>query len=163
MLTAGSLSVAEWIQLSNTDSDHSLTNIVDFAAEGNILTNELTLDEHSPDTPAHQVMYFQAVTKTQSVPRRGDDEARLTPSSEDFYPKIAIAALMRILKDESLSVHHSSVTQAIMYIFKSLGLRSVPFLDQMIPYLLQLFKRSGSGVCTRSSSRPATSTNWSSV
>ena len=42
------------------------------------------------------------------------EESRRTPSSEDYYPKVAVTALMKILRDSSLSVHHSSVTQAIM-------------------------------------------------
>jgi FKBP12-rapamycin complex-associated protein len=37
---------------------------------------------------------------------------RLTAASEDFYPTVAIKALMEILKDPSLSLHHSMVTQA---------------------------------------------------
>jgi amino acid permease len=42
------------------------------------------------------------------------EEVRRTPSSEDYYPRIAVSSLMKILRDSSLSVHHSSVTQAIM-------------------------------------------------
>ena len=103
------------------------------------------MDEYSPETPAHQVMYAQSVMRIQSVPKRSEDDVRLTPGHEDFYPRLAIASLIKMLKDETLSVHHSSVTQAIMNIFKSLGLRSVPFLDQMIPYLLQIVKRCGPG------------------
>jgi FKBP12-rapamycin complex-associated protein len=53
---------------------------------------------------------------------------------------------MKILRDPSLSVHHSSVTQAIMLIFKSLGIRCVPFLDQIVPYLLQVMRKCGPGL-----------------
>jgi FKBP12-rapamycin complex-associated protein len=53
---------------------------------------------------------------------------------------------MKILKDSSLTVHHASVTQAIMLIFKSLGMRCVPFLDQIVPYLLQVARRCGPGL-----------------
>ena len=51
--------------------------------------------------------------------------------SEDYYPTVAMEALMRILKDPSLSVHHTAVVQAVMYIFKTLGLKCVPFLPRV--------------------------------
>ncbi|XP_004346781.2 TOR pathway phosphatidylinositol 3-kinase TorA [Capsaspora owczarzaki ATCC 30864] len=48
--------------------------------------------------------------------------------------------LMRILKDLSLAVHHTMVVQAIMFICKSLGLRCVPFLPQIMPPMLQVMR-----------------------
>ncbi len=53
-------------------------------------------------------------------------------SLEDFYPSIAINALMRILKDHSLSQHHTMAIQALGFIFKSLGIKSVPYLPQVM-------------------------------
>lgn len=52
-------------------------------------------------------------------------------SLEDFYPSIAINSLMRILKDHSLSQHHTMAIQALGFIFKSLGIKSVPYLPQV--------------------------------
>lgn len=52
-------------------------------------------------------------------------------SLEDFYPSIAINSLMRILKDQSLSQHHTMAIQALGFIFKSLGIKSVPYLPQV--------------------------------
>ena len=52
-------------------------------------------------------------------------------SLEDFYPAIAINSLMRILKDQSLSQHHTMAIQALGFIFKSLGIKSVPYLPQV--------------------------------
>eukprot|EP00605_Chrysophyceae_sp_TOSAG23-4_P001470 GSChrysophyteH1.ASY1.ANO1.1606.1 assembled CDS len=66
--------------------------------------------------------------------------------NEDYYPRVAVTALMRILRDPAQAVHHSSVTQAIMQIFKSLGMMCVPFLDQIVPYLLQLIRRCNPGL-----------------
>lgn len=43
------------------------------------------------------------------------------PSSDDFYPAVSIKALVKILKDPSLGLHHVAVIQAIMYIFKTVG------------------------------------------
>ncbi len=50
---------------------------------------------------------------------------------EDFYPSVAINSLMRILKDQSLSQHHTMSIQALGFIFKSLGIKSVPYLTQV--------------------------------
>ena len=57
-------------------------------------------------------------------------------SLEDFYPSIAINSLMRILKDQSLSQHHTMAIQALGFIFKSLGIKSVPYLPQVNPNVL---------------------------
>ena len=53
------------------------------------------------------------------------------PSSEDYYPTIVMNALNKILRDPSLSAHHTAVIQAIMYIFKTSGLKCVQFLPQV--------------------------------
>ncbi len=61
-------------------------------------------------------------------------------TNEEYYPTVVITTLMNILKDSSLSSNHHAVIQAIMYIFKSLGLRCVSFLGQIIPGLLSVMK-----------------------
>lgn len=55
---------------------------------------------------------------------------------EEYYPAIAVATLMRILRDPTLSQHHTSVVQAVTFIFKSLGIKCVPYLAQVLPSLL---------------------------
>lgn len=55
----------------------------------------------------------------------------MSPSNEDYYPTVAIKSLMKFLKDPSLSIHHTAVIQAVMYIFKTLGMKCVPFLPQV--------------------------------
>jgi len=64
----------------------------------------------------------------------------LNPSSEEYYPTVAINALMRILRDPSLSVHHTGVVQAVIYIFKTLGLKCVSFLPQIMPAFLNMMR-----------------------
>jgi FKBP12-rapamycin complex-associated protein len=59
----------------------------------------------------------------------------MSPTADEYYPTVAIAALMKILRDPSLSMHHTAVMQAIMYIFKTLGLKGVPFLPQVCSLL----------------------------
>ncbi|KAH8375520.1 target of rapamycin [Drosophila serrata] len=55
---------------------------------------------------------------------------------DEYYPAVAIAALMRILRDPTLSTLHTSVVQAVTYIFQSLGIKCVPYLAQVLPNLL---------------------------
>ncbi|KAI5965219.1 TOR1 [Candida pseudojiufengensis] len=62
----------------------------------------------------------------------------MSPSNEEYYPTVAITNLMKILKDPSLSLHHTKVIQAIMYIFQTLGLRCVTFLPQIIPGMINV-------------------------
>lgn len=47
---------------------------------------------------------------------------------------------MKILKDPSLQLHHSSVMNSVMFIFKSLGLRCVPFLKKFVPQILHMIR-----------------------
>lgn len=62
------------------------------------------------------------------------------PSPDDYYCTVSFAALIKILMDPSLSTHHTAVIQAIMFIFTSLGMKCVPFLDQVIPPFLTLIR-----------------------
>ena len=55
---------------------------------------------------------------------------------EEYYPAVAISTLMKVLKDPNLTQHHSSVVQAVTFIFKSLGIKCVPYLSQVLPSLL---------------------------
>lgn len=55
---------------------------------------------------------------------------------EEYYPAIAISTLMRILRDPTLLQHHTSVVQAVTFIFQSLGIKCVPYLSQVLPSLL---------------------------
>lgn len=65
-----------------------------------------------------------------------------TASSDDYYPTVAIDALMKIMGKPSLSQHHSMVIQAVMFIFKSLGMQGIPFLSQIIPPFLSAMRTS---------------------
>ncbi|ORY80056.1 PtdIns-3-kinase tor2 [Protomyces lactucae-debilis] len=68
------------------------------------------------------------------------------PSAEEYYPTVVITTLMSILKDQSLSTHHTAVIQAIMYIFKTLGLKCVPFLSQIIPGFILVMRTSSPNI-----------------
>jgi len=58
----------------------------------------------------------------------------ITPSSEEYYPKVVFTTLTQtLLGDPSLSQYHSAVIEAIVNIFKTLGLKCVQYLPQIIP------------------------------
>ncbi|KNE54070.1 hypothetical protein AMAG_17615 [Allomyces macrogynus ATCC 38327] len=64
------------------------------------------------------------------------------PSHEDYYPSVAIAALMKMCRDFALATHHTAAIKAVMYICKTLGLKCVPFLPQIMPPFLGMLKTS---------------------
>ncbi|KAI8628398.1 TOR kinase [Xylariaceae sp. FL1651] len=66
----------------------------------------------------------------------------LTPSNKEYYPTVVINALLNILKDQSLVQHHAAVIEAIMNIFRTLGLECVSFLDRIIPAFLLVIRSS---------------------
>ncbi|KAF5697031.1 FKBP12-rapamycin complex-associated protein, partial [Fusarium mundagurra] len=64
----------------------------------------------------------------------------LTPSNKEYFPTVVINALLQILKDSSLVQHHAAVIEAIMNIFRTLGLECISFLDRIIPAFLQVIR-----------------------
>jgi len=93
------------------------------------------------EEPAHLFMYEQSFSRCIPEPPVSEITVRHIPSSDDFYPKVAIAALVKVLQDNSsaVSVHHSTATNTIIKIFRTMGVRCVPFLEQIVPYFLQVF------------------------
>ncbi|TDH74109.1 hypothetical protein CCR75_007408 [Bremia lactucae] len=69
------------------------------------------------------------------------DPTELSPASEAYFPTVAIHALLRILREQSLNAHHHGVIQAIMFIFKSLSTQCVPFLKYILPPFLRVLSR----------------------
>jgi hypothetical protein len=65
------------------------------------------------DEPAHLYMYEQYAMTSQPLSVIAT-QRRLVPSDEDFYPTVAISALMRILNNQSLSNLHAMVMKAVM-------------------------------------------------
>ncbi|KAJ1521597.1 hypothetical protein ONE63_003248 [Megalurothrips usitatus] len=59
---------------------------------------------------------------------------------EEYYPAVAIATLMRIIRDPTLSQHHTMVVQAVTFIFKSLGIKCVPYIAQVMPSFLNVIR-----------------------
>ena len=61
---------------------------------------------------------------------------------DDFYPSVAIATLIKIIRDPTLSRHHTEVVKAVTFIFKALGIKSVPYIAQVIPSMLNVIRSS---------------------
>lgn len=61
---------------------------------------------------------------------------------DEFYPAVAIGTLMRVVRDPTLVQHHTMVVQAVTFIFKSLGIKCVPYLHQVMPSLLNVIRSS---------------------
>ena len=65
----------------------------------------------------------------------------MTPSNEDYYPKVVFNILTQtVLADLSLSQYHTAVIEAIVTIFKTLGVRCIPFLPEIIPSFLTIIR-----------------------
>jgi len=84
--------------------------------------------------PAHLYMYEQYAMVAQ--PYKQSSLSRLTPSDEDFFPRVTMGAIMAILRDPSLANHHNRCITSLMFIVKSLGLRCVRFLRDVVPHIL---------------------------
>jgi FKBP12-rapamycin complex-associated protein len=102
------------------------------AAQSSLAQSSAETDE---DLPACLFMYEQYTMAAQPLSTL-QPARRLTPLDDDFYPTVAIQALMRIFRDQALVAHHGMVIQAIMFIFKSLGVGCVPYLRRVVPSLL---------------------------
>eukprot|EP01114_Cavostelium_apophysatum_P008932 TRINITY_DN21_c0_g2_i1.p1 TRINITY_DN21_c0_g2~~TRINITY_DN21_c0_g2_i1.p1 ORF type:complete len:2332 (-),score=773.36 TRINITY_DN21_c0_g2_i1:268-7263(-) len=79
-------------------------------------------------------------TQKTSDTKEVDVLANLSPSNEDYYPAITIAALMRILRDPSLNQYHTLVIHALMVIVKAMGMKSVQFLPQIMPPYMSVMR-----------------------
>ncbi|THC91833.1 hypothetical protein EYZ11_008703 [Aspergillus tanneri] len=93
------------------------------------------ISETSPDV--HYINEVQPVSDVALIMQG------LTPSSEEYYPTVVINTLLQnILQEVSLAQYQSAVIDAIVTIFKTLGLKCVSFLGQIIPAFLSVIRSS---------------------
>ncbi|XP_066259712.1 serine/threonine-protein kinase mTor [Euwallacea similis] len=59
---------------------------------------------------------------------------------EEYYLAMAIATLLKIIRDPALSQYHTIVVQAVTFTFKSLGIKCVPYIAQVLPSLLNVVR-----------------------
>lgn len=97
------------------------------------------------DVPAHAMLYELSVMRAQSHPTEADSP-KLSPASTEYYPRVAVTALMKILLDPTLGNLHPSVTQAIMFIFQILGMQCKSFLEDVVPHVLDIIQKCGPGL-----------------
>ncbi|KAI4086955.1 MAG: hypothetical protein LQ339_008975 [Xanthoria mediterranea] len=65
----------------------------------------------------------------------------LKPANEEYYPTVVFNTLLQnMLKDPSLSQYHSAVIDAIVTSFRTLGLKCVPFLPQIVPSFVAVIR-----------------------
>ncbi|KAF2280167.1 phosphatidylinositol 3-kinase tor2 [Westerdykella ornata] len=129
-----------------------LTNIVRSEPEGELRRETVrlmgTLGALDPDeyqkiierSPDEQlVSESQAVTDVTLIMQG------ITPSNEEYYPTIVISTLMTLLKDTSLVQFHSAIVDAVMNIYATMGLKCVPFLNQVVPGFLTVIHGAPAG------------------
>ena len=68
------------------------------------------------------------------------------PSTEEYYDTVAVTTLIKILKEPSLSSYHQMVIQAVMFIFRTLGLKCVKLLPQVMSLILHLLRGAQHGL-----------------
>ena len=75
----------------------------------------------------------------------------MVASSDDFFPTVALTALLAILRDDALALHHGPALQAVTAVLRGLGgVRCLPFLSRVIPAFLHVIRASaGSGAAAR--------------
>ena len=107
----------------------------------------------------HSVSFPSSVTSAALIPINDSNDNfeqsfEMSPSEllvnlglpiEDFYPSVAISALMRIIRDHTLSEYHAEVVGAVTYIFRALGIKSIPYIPQVIPSMIKVSERSQLG------------------
>ncbi|XP_066992513.2 serine/threonine-protein kinase mTOR isoform X2 [Anabrus simplex] len=95
----------------------------------------LSMTDHKSESEASHVMKLSEELTTSEM------LVNMSSSTlEEYYPAIAIATLMRIIRDPSLSQHHTMVVQAVTFIFKSLGIKCVPYISQVMPSFLNVVR-----------------------
>ncbi|GME87708.1 unnamed protein product [Ambrosiozyma monospora] len=55
-----------------------------------------------------------------------------SPTHDDYFPTVVMKILLKIAKDPSLINHHPAVIQSIMHIYKTLGIKCLQYLDDVI-------------------------------
>jgi serine/threonine-protein kinase mTOR len=79
----------------------------------------------------------------------GDAYTELLPASgmlsnnEEYYPTVALNALMNALRNPAAAAHQAEVFNAMFTILKTLGLASVPYLPKVgllhVAYTLNIY------------------------
>ena len=66
--------------------------------------------------------------------------SNLSNSFDDFYSEGAISTLMRVMKDPCSSTQHTMAVQAVAFIFNVLQMRSVPYIQHILPPFINIIR-----------------------
>lgn len=66
---------------------------------------------------------------------------------DDFYPAIALSSLVKIMRDKSLTNYYTVAVQAVTFIFMRLGVRCVPYIQHVLPTLINVIRNAESKYC----------------
>ncbi|EXJ58070.1 FKBP12-rapamycin complex-associated protein [Cladophialophora yegresii CBS 114405] len=127
-----------------------LINIIKTEAHEELRTDAIklvgvlgALDPYKYQQLSESVAEKQSKAETQPVSDVALIMQGLTPSNEEYYPTVVINTLMQtILADHTLVQYHSAVIDAVVTIFKTIGMKCVPFLGQIIPGFLGVIRSS---------------------
>ena len=127
-----------------------LINIIKTEAHEDLRTDAIklvgvlgALDPYKYQQLSESVAEKQSQAETQPVSDVALIMQGLTPSNEEYYPTVVINTLMQtILADHTLVQYHSAVIDAVVTIFKTIGMKCVPFLGQIIPGFLGVMRSS---------------------
>lgn len=72
-------------------------------------------------------------------------EGTVTPSKDEYYPRVVIKTLMGLVSDQSLAQYHSAVIDAVMAIYQTMGLKCVDYLPDIIPGFLAVIRTAPPG------------------
>lgn len=145
---ASTIQVTSWTRdrsgSLSKDKDESKQTIQNSHTEA-LVRAAIQINGVDADLHSEGALYKLTTMHAQSYPTQ-PDEPKLTPQNEDYYPKISLSHLMKILRDPTLSMHHPSATQAIMQIFKYLGMSSIQYVEEVLPYFIQLLRKGSPGL-----------------
>jgi len=110
--------------------------------EGHNTSRQPVLRTETTPPPSHNTNDIVNPGKDSDKGSSSSSSSIAPPSAEEQYPTLAMCALLAILRDHALFQHHNTVIQAIIFIFKSLGVKCVPFLPQVLPPFLSTMSAS---------------------
>nr|ALE20544.1 mTOR [Leptinotarsa decemlineata] len=101
--------------------------------------------DYQPESPTLIAMSDKGAGEVEGEFGLNSSEMLVSMSShtlEEYYLAMAIATLMKIVRDPTLSQHHTMVVQAVTFTFKSLGIKCVSYIPQVLPSLLNVVRTS---------------------
>ncbi len=89
----------------------------------------------SVSTASQQIIDFN-----DELPQSHESSGAISTLSEEYYPNVAIRALLKLLKDTSLLNLHANTIQSLLVVFQSLNVKSSVYLSEVMPELLFILR-----------------------